>query len=162
MQMSAGTVAFARMLGGLGKMYRYLLIGIGLAVVVAAAVWLMMPDAEGQLAIANKEGEPLVSIKMPDQLSQEGQIGETVFAAKCAICHGAGGVGRNGLAPPLIHKIYEPSHHGDEAFQLAAANGVRSHHWKFGDMPPVDGVTRADIKMVIAYIREIQRANNIF
>ena len=57
--------------------------------------------------------------------------------------------------------IYEPSHHGDEAFQRAAAVGVRGHHWPFGDMPPVEGVTRGDVTMIIAYIRELQRANGI-
>jgi len=39
--------------------------------------------------------------------------------------------------------------------------GVRGHHWPFGDMPPVEGVTRGDVTMIIAYIRELQRANGI-
>lgn len=39
--------------------------------------------------------------------------------------------------------------------------GVRSHHWRFGDMPPVDGLTRNDVAKVIAYIRRIERANGI-
>jgi hypothetical protein len=28
-------------------------------------------------------------------------------------------------------------------------------------MPPVEGLTRGDVAMVVAYIREIQRANGI-
>ena len=82
-------------------------------------------------------------------------------AAVCAACHGANAAGQNGVAPPLVHKIYEPSHHGDAAFLLAAKQGVRAHHWKFGNMPPVEGVTPGDVKMVVAYVRELQRANGI-
>ena len=70
-------------------------------------------------------------------------------------------VGQDGVAPPLVHKIYEPSHHGDESFQRAAAVGVRAHHWSFGDMPAVEGITRGDVTMIVAYIRELQRANGI-
>ncbi|HBM41471.1 MAG TPA: cytochrome C, partial [Sulfitobacter sp.] len=49
----------------------------------------------------------------------------------------------------------------DAAFLLAAKQGVRAHHWKFGNMPPVEGVTPGDVKMVVAYVRELQRANGI-
>ena len=47
--------------------------------------------------------------------------------------------------PPLVHKIYEPSHHADFAFQRAAAQGVRAHHWKFGNMPKIESVTPDDV-----------------
>lgn len=69
--------------------------------------------------------------------------------------------GKQGFGPPLVHKIYEPSHHGDAAFQVAAAQGVRAHHWRFGNMPPQDGVTAGDVTAIIAYVRELQRANGI-
>lgn len=94
-------------------------------------------------------------------LSQNAQIGKRGFEANCAACHGANAAGKDGVAPPLVHIIYEPSHHGDEAFQRAAALGVQAHHWPFGDMPPVAGITRGDVTMIIAYIRELQRANGI-
>ena len=87
--------------------------------------------------------------------------GEEVFIEQCAVCHGENAAGQDGVAPPLVHKIYEPSHHGDAAFLLAAKNGVRAHHWRFGNMPPVEGVTDGDVKMIIAYVRELQRANGI-
>jgi hypothetical protein len=57
----------------------------------------------------------------------------------------------------LRHKIYESSHHSDAAFQLAAKNGVVAHHWKFGDMPPVPGVTPDDVAHITAYVRAEQR-----
>ncbi len=41
--------------------------------------------------------------------------------------------------PRLVHKIYEPNHHADFAFQRAAAQGVKAHHWKFGNMPKIEG-----------------------
>lgn len=47
------------------------------------------------------------------------------------------------------------------AFQMAVVQGVRAHHWPFGDMPPQEGLTRADVRNIIAYVRELQRANGI-
>ena len=83
------------------------------------------------------------------------------FEAKCSACHGVNAAGRDGSGPPLIHKIYEPSHHGDGAFLVAATNGVRQHHWSFGNMPPVEGITQAEVKSIVTYVREVQRANGI-
>jgi hypothetical protein len=40
--------------------------------------------------------------------------------------------------------------------------GVQAHHWRFGNMPPVEGITRAEVATIITYIRELQRANGIF
>ncbi|MGR3582900.1 MAG: c-type cytochrome, partial [Pseudooceanicola nanhaiensis] len=43
----------------------------------------------------------------------------------------------------------------------AVQNGVRAHHWKFGDMPPQTGLTPSDVANIVAYVRELQRANGI-
>lgn len=102
----------------------------------------------------------MVAVNVPD-ITGAAILGETAFNAKCAACHGANAAGRLGVAPPLIHKTYEPSHHGDMAFIMAAQNGVKSHHWPFGNMPPVEGLTNGDIKNIIAYVRMVQRANGI-
>jgi mono/diheme cytochrome c family protein len=102
----------------------------------------------------------LAQVVVPE-LSGNAAIGEKVFNAKCSACHGKNASGIDGAAPPLVHKIYEPSHHGDGAFLVAARNGVRSHHWKFGNMPPVEGITDAEIGLVVDYIRTMQRANGI-
>ena len=110
---------------------------------------------------APEYGAAMVAVTLPDTLSPEGTMGKRAFDAVCADCHGENAAGKMGIAPPLIHKIYEPSHHGDMAFQMAAANGVRAHHWKFGDMPSQPGVTRADVTSIITYVREVQRANGI-
>ena len=65
------------------------------------------------------------------------------------------------MGPPLVHVIYEPSHHGDAAFVLAVRPGVRAHHWPFGNMLPVEGVSDRAVADIIAYVRALQRANGI-
>ena len=99
-------------------------------------------------------------IAIPATFSEAAKAGEGTFNATCAACHGKNAAGTE-AGPPLIHRIYEPSHHGDYAFVMAVANGVRAHHWKFGDMPPQPGVTRDQMAGIIAYVRELQRANGI-
>ena len=103
----------------------------------------------------------MTDVILPEVLSENALIGKRAFEASCASCHGTNAAGQGGVAPPLIHKIYEPSHHGDESFQRAAAIGVRAHHWRFGDMPAVEGITRGEVTFIITYIRELQRANGI-
>ena len=128
---------------------------------VGYAMWPTVPNTTTTDAAIVMEDGVLANVLLPDTLSQNAQIGQLAYEAKCAACHGLNAAGQDGVAPPLVHAIYEPSHHGDEAFQRAAAVGVRGHHWPFGDMPPVEGVTRGDVTMIIAYIRELQRANGI-
>jgi len=91
----------------------------------------------------------------------EFQAGEAKFNANCAACHGQQGVGTK-QGPPLVHKIYEPNHHGDPAFQRAAANGVKAHHWEFGNMPKIDAVTPGDVDQIVAYVRWLQKQAGIF
>jgi len=91
----------------------------------------------------------------------EFQAGEAKFNASCSACHGQRATGTD-HGPPLVHKIYEPNHHGDAAFQLAAANGVRAHHWEFGNMPKIENVTPEDVEQIIRYIRWLQRQAGIF
>ena len=87
--------------------------------------------------------------------------GEAAFNVNCARCHGERGMG-TAQGPPLVHKIYEPNHHGDAAFQRAAAMGVRAHHWQFGDMPKISTVTAAEVDDIIKYARWLQRQAGIF
>ena len=103
----------------------------------------------------------LAKVILPETLSPNAQSGKRGFEAKCVACHGVNAAGQDGVAPPLVHKIYEPSHHGDESFQRAVSLGVQAHHWRFGNMLPVEGLTRGDVKMITAYVRELQRANGI-
>jgi mono/diheme cytochrome c family protein len=118
----------------------------------------MVPPDTSTLA----EGAPIVEVALPTELSEQARIGKQAFDAKCAACHGTNAAGQNGVAPPLVHKIYEPNHHSDMAFVIAAKNGVRAHHWNFGNMPPVEGLTDGDVKLIARYIRELQKENGIF
>lgn len=117
-------------------------------------------SADGAMPPAAASGAQLVAVNMP-ALEDAQRLGQTVFLAKCASCHGETAGGIDGAGPPLIHKIYEPSHHGDAAFFRAAELGVRAHHWRFGDMAPVEGISRAEVADVVAFIRAVQRANGI-
>ena len=86
--------------------------------------------------------------------------GERVYDANCRTCHGPRGTGTE-AGPPLVHRIYEPSHHADAAFQLAVARGVRAHHWSFGDMPPLPALDSAEVARATAYVRWLQRQAGI-
>ena len=140
------------------------LIFTGVFVVISAA-YLLIPIISNSTdydEVSVIDNSAIVSIELPDELSKVAQIGKLAFQSNCLACHGENAVGQKGVAPPLVHKIYEPSHHGDESFQRAVAVGVRAHHWKFGNMPSIEGLTRGDVKAIIAYVRELQEANGIF
>ena len=110
---------------------------------------------------ALQDGDPIVEVRLPAELSPEARIGQRAFEASCAACHGINAAGQNGVAPPLIHQTYAPDHHGDMSFILAPENGVQSHHWPFGNMPRIEGLTRADLRTIVAYIRALQVENGI-
>lgn len=134
----------------------------GALVASGIGAWVMFAAfSETTEAQGGEIGAMLVDVTVPNTLSPEAKMGQRAYETICVDCHGKNGSGRNGMGPPLVHVIYEPSHHGDESFQRAVANGVAAHHWGFGNMAPVDGFTRADVKTVIAYLRELQRANGI-
>ena len=138
---------------------------IGLIAMAVIFSYSMLPLGDQDPQIVSAVTIPydvLAVVLLPDTLSQRAQIGKQTFEANFASCHGANAAGVGGVAPPLVHVIYEPGHHGNESLQRAAAVDVRAHHWPFGYMPAVGGVTRGDIKMVTAYIRELQRANRIY
>lgn len=125
-------------------------LGIGLGMVVAAL-------AACESNATNQDGAKPAGGSTPADV----QLGEAKFNANCAACHGGRAVGTK-QGPPLVHKIYEPNHHADVAFQRAAANGVRAHHWEFGNMPKIEGVTAEDVDHIIRYVRWLQREAGIY
>jgi cytochrome c len=143
--------------------------GLVVALIAAAGwYWTQGRPAEEPVSAAAPDasqvlvGAPMAEVIVPEGFSAQARQGETYFNAVCASCDGTNAAGQDGVAPPLVHRIYEPNHHGDMAFVLAARNGVRSHHWPFGNMPPVEQrLTDGELGAIVAYVRELQRANGI-
>lgn len=124
------------------------LTGLAAAILFGGAIWWLTRGDGAQVVVT-----------VP-ALTGAAVRGEQVFAANCARCHGKNAAGGN-YGPPLVHRLYEPGHHGDGAFLRAVTRGVRAHHWKFGNMPPVRGVSGPDVRSVVAYVRALQVANGI-
>ncbi len=121
-----------------------------LLIAVALAAWNMF------LAPRNA-GEETSSIIIPE-FTQVAQSGQIAFEENCAACHGINASGTDN-GPTFLHVYYKTGHHGDAAFLSAANNGVRQHHWRFSDMPPVPSVTDDELRWITKYIRELQAAN---
>jgi mono/diheme cytochrome c family protein len=99
-----------------------------------------------------ERAEQLRAVPVPAEFQQ----GEALFERHCSSCHGEKALGTES-GPPLVHIVYEPSHHADFAFYMAVTQGVRAHHWRFGDMPPVPGLQQEEISQITSYIRWLQR-----
>ena len=104
---------------------------------------------------------PAPSAVSSADLSERGRAGEALFGSNCAACHGAGASG-TGQGPSLLAGVYHPGHHADFSFVNAVRLGVPRHHWSFGDMPPVPGLADDEVRQIICYVRELQRANGLF
>jgi mono/diheme cytochrome c family protein len=89
------------------------------------------------------------------------RTGEQLFDRNCGGCHGLKARGTD-KGPPLAHRVYEPSHHSDQAFYLAARNGVAAHHWRFGNMPAQPQVSESDAAAIVAYVRWVQREAGVY
>ena len=88
-------------------------------------------------------------------------VGKRKYQENCSSCHGTWMEGtKNG--PPLLHGFYKPSHHNDSAFYRAALKGVPAHHWKFGDMPKVEGDTVRDMDRIVPFIRWFQQEKGLY
>ncbi len=83
--------------------------------------------------------------------------GEGLYMANCAQCHGEDLRGTD-QGPSFLSVVYEPGHHPDESFHLAVMRGVQPHHWNFGPMPPVEGLTTDEVDAIVAFVRDRQTA----
>jgi mono/diheme cytochrome c family protein len=111
-------------------------------------------------ALEPSSREATVDIIVPE-LSATAAAGKIGFDTNCVQCHGENAAGTD-KGPPLVHDIYNPGHHADRAFFLAARQGVGQHHWSFGNMPPQPEVTDEDVAAIVRYVRELQETNGIF
>lgn len=104
------------------------------------------------LAISNSYAQSTSShTKVPFKFA----LGKSLFEKNCSSCHGVTGTGTD-KGPTFMHAFYKPNHHGDASFYRAALSGVKAHHWNFGDMPPVEGMTKRTISKIVPYIRWMQ------
>ena len=126
---------------------------VGIVVLVAVVVVVMVRNAGSDPEPGSAE-DTGIAVQDPDLVA----VGESLYQGSCAACHGTDLRGTD-RGPSHLSVVYEPSHHGDAAFLLAARNGVRQHHWPFGDMAPVPGLSDDDIAAIVAYVREQQRLN---
>ena len=94
---------------------------------------------------------------VPAQLN----INKMLYEKFCSSCHGVDLKGTK-KGPPFLHRVYHPGHHGDGAFFLAAKNGTRAHHWKFGNMPPVAGTNDDIVASIVKYVRFVQKQAGLF
>ena len=134
---------------------------MNMTIKIPQTVWISVLVLALGAAPACSQGESQPQSATAAAVPAELQSGEQKFMANCSACHGVGGVGTK-QGPPLVHKIYEPNHHGDAAFQRAAANGVQSHHWEFGNMPKIEKVTPDDVDRIVKYVRWLQKQAGIF
>ena len=86
--------------------------------------------------------------------------GKAEYQKACVECHGAGLLGSE-KGPSLLDSTYKDSHHADLSFYYAVKSGVRQHHWRFGDMPKIPGLSPERVSDIIAYVRHKQKLSNI-
>ena len=134
------------------------------AVLAAVLAWVFLAGCsageEDRYPAADASGDQTAPVVVPD-LSDVALQGAELFTANCSECHGPS-AGGSSQGPPLVHKIYEPGHHADFSFVRAVEVGSAQHHWNFGDMEPVPGLSDEDVDRIICYVRELQYANGIF
>jgi mono/diheme cytochrome c family protein len=129
------------------------------AVAIAGAFGAVAREEKSQQAVGMTP-EAMVALSADASLPDSLLAGRAVFATYCLECHGQAATGTE-KGPPLVHRVYHPGHHADPAFYLAPLQGVRAHHWGFGDMPPVEGITRDEVGTIVAYVRWLQRKAGI-
>ena len=96
----------------------------------------------------------------PPEPRFSGTDGRSLYGQACSVCHGQALEGTN-AGPTFLNRIYAPGHHADISFMFAIERGVRAHHWNFGNMAPVEGLSQEQVLAIIAFIREEQRAAGI-
>lgn len=133
---------------------KWILPVVGAAVLLLVGIlWftdMLTSKGEGPPAPASP-GTPIPSTFM---------VGEALFNTHCTKCHGPSAVGTD-QGPSLLWRIYAPSHHSDDSFYLAVQQGVRAHHWRFGNMLPIPEVTQDEVTQIIAYVRWLQQQSGV-
>jgi cytochrome c2 len=117
---------------------------------LSISILLFMPVITGTIKAAEE-------VEIPFHLGK----GQLLYEKYCSSCHGLQLNGTD-TGPTLLHPFYKPSHHGDKAFYRAALQGARQHHWEFGDMPPVEGMTTKKMDKLVPYVRYYQQQKKLY
>jgi cytochrome c553 len=133
----------------------------GFAILAATLSGLTIQNVSAAMYHGPSGPSPITTLPKNPNVPFQYARGMQVFREKCSACHGQWAEGTADKGPPLIHPYYEPSHHDDNSFFRAAQSGVKAHHWHFGNMPPVAGITDQDIGQIVQFIRWWQRDNGI-
>lgn len=96
-----------------------------------------------------------IDIEVLNQDPELVAVGADLYATACGSCHGDDLRGTD-RGPSHLSEVYEPNHHADAAFLLAVRRGVAPHHWSFGPMPPIEGLTDDDVNAIVAFVRDVQ------
>lgn len=108
------------------------------------------------ITIAHEGHDLGITVRIPLALSPDAAAGKKLYDEFCATCHGSNVDGTH-KGPSLIP--YDEVHHPDGHFLDAVKSGVEQHHWNFGPMKPVDGLSGEETRKIIAYVRELQAFN---
>lgn len=87
-------------------------------------------------------------------LSWAGDDGATIYKAKCAACHGADGAGKPAMKiPSLVSDDVKKASDADLTDMVSNGGKDKKAAHAFSNK----GLTPDQIKMVIAYVREMQK-----
>ncbi len=125
------------------------------AVVCAGAIAILVLLA-AIAACTSGDAEPPAPTAAPAPPTAVSLDGRTLFIQSCSTCHGVDLQGTD-RGPPFLNRIYGPGHHADASFRLAVKRGVISHHWRFGNMPKIEGLTDEQVEEIIKFVR-VQQA----
>jgi cytochrome c5 len=114
------------------------------------SILMLMPVMTGTINAAEE-------VEIPFHLGK----GQLLYEKYCSSCHGLQLNGSDKGAP-LLHPFYKPSHHGDKAFYRAALQGTQQHHWEFGNMLPVEGMTTKKMDSLVPYVRYYQQQKKLY
>jgi mono/diheme cytochrome c family protein len=115
---------------------------------IAAAVTVVLAIIAASCGSATSDSAPAAPAEASD--------GAALYQSNCASCHGADLRGTD-EGPSHLSIVYEPNHHGDDAFRSAIVNGAQQHHWNFGDMAAITGLDDDQIDAIIGYVRSEQQ-----
>jgi mono/diheme cytochrome c family protein len=114
---------------------------------IAAAVTVTIAIVAASCACSDNSAAPTAPVESSD--------GAALYESNCASCHGADLRGTD-KGPSHLSIVYEPNHHGDDAFRSAVVIGAQQHHWNFGDMAAIPRLDDAHIDAIIDFVRSEQ------